>query len=341
VGTQLFNRAVLELSDLVVSPAERELLARVFAETFRLPGLDTLEKLEREARETLPRELAAAREGLAELRGRQLPGADVLARLVTALEAAVEPELPAGRLKELAAQAGPAGMGQEPIVAAARLGAMVRRLREQGRLDLLAAIRRRATEVYPAWDGPAPALEGELAVLRAQATSEALLTQADQAVARDAQVFDAYAAAYRERHARRHARATEALERVQAHPAWPRVEATLQERLRRTILELDCGGAAGLAVTTTPDGRCPECRAGIAELRTHLELLETRAERALAELGGVGGPSPGPEPPGSLVVELRSAADLPRLYEEIARAAAAALRWPRRVRVLFEEPERS
>jgi hypothetical protein len=70
VGTQMFGKAVLELSDLTISQTERETLTQVFAEVFEAPGADTVEKLEKHAQEVLPAYLARAREAFADLNGR-------------------------------------------------------------------------------------------------------------------------------------------------------------------------------------------------------------------------------------------------------------------------------
>jgi hypothetical protein len=40
IGTQMFGKAVLELSDLTITPAEREALTKVFADVFEAPGAD-------------------------------------------------------------------------------------------------------------------------------------------------------------------------------------------------------------------------------------------------------------------------------------------------------------
>ena len=101
VGIQMFGKAVLELSDLTISPTERETLTKIFADVFEDPGADTAEKLEKHAQEIFPAFLARAREAFADLNGRQIPGYTKLKTLVDILETATEPELPAGKLKQL------------------------------------------------------------------------------------------------------------------------------------------------------------------------------------------------------------------------------------------------
>jgi hypothetical protein len=344
-STQQFNRSVIELSELVITAEERELLGRLFERVLGTPGLDTLEKLEREAREGLPRHLARAREALADLRGRQLPGAEAVGTLVRVLEAAAEPDLPAGRLKQFATEAREASPpGEDPVQAlegVAGIVAAVEKLRTQGRLDLLTSIRGRATGLYASWERERGGgdVRADLAALRAQAGGDALLTHADGAIERDARVFDAYARDYRERHSRRHERAVEARDRVEAHPGWDRAEPALRERLRRGIADLDCESPASLTLAATPDGLCRDCRADFGDLKTDLELLDSREAKALAELDALLAPPP-PLPPSlpEVTMVLRSVDDLPALYHQIKAAAEKALTKPRRVRVTFEDP---
>lgn len=346
IGTQQFNRSVLELSDLVVTANERDLLTRIFARVFDTPNLDTMEKLEREARERLAPHLAGAREALADLRGRQLPGAEVVGRLVRVLDAATEPDLPAGMLKQLAAQtlaAVPPGTDAvQALEASARLVRAVERLRTQGKLDLIAGIRARASMLYPSWErhGGGETVRTELVALTAQVASDALLTQADVAIERDARIFETYARDYEASHTARRERFVEAQTHLESHPGWSQAESSLRERLSRSLAALDCQSAATLALTATPDGRCRDCRADLGELKTHLELLDSREAKALAELDALIASAPEPPRRGSeeVTMILRSTDDLPKLYQRIEEEALRALVTPRRVRVIFEEP---
>ncbi len=339
-GTQLFNRSVLELSELAVTPTEREQLTRLFADAFQAPGRDTMEKLEQAARDVLPAQLAWAREALADLRGRQLPGTETVERLVRVLDAATEPELAVGRLKQLAAHAAGA-VGSDGVAVLARMATLVQAvagLRARGQLDLLAAIRARAIGFYSAWDSTAAGgLQADLAALRQQVTEATLLTQADLAVERDARIFEAYAKDYRARHGARHERAAAALARLKEHPGWAKADGATRERLNAGIRTLDCASAATLVAAAAPDGRCPECRASLTELRTHLELIESREERAIAELDTLVAPPPRPsEAPIVVELEIQSADDLPTLHQRIDAVAQEALTRPRRVRITFE-----
>lgn len=343
-STQQFNRSVIELSDFAVTAAERELLTRLFADVFDAAGRDTLEKLEQAARERLPECLARAREAHADLRGRQLPGAELVGSLVQVLEAALDTDQAAGRLKILAARAQAAAAAGDPVTALgrpARLVETVTRLRAAGTLDALAAIRARAAGLYPAWHGPeATALRSEIRMLSEQATSLELLDQADIARERDTSIFLAYGRAYHARHAERHARAEAALRRLEAHEGWPGAGGAVQDRLRAGLLALDCPGAGTFAASSV-DGRCVACRAGFADLQAHIELLEAREQRGLAELDALLAPPPPPEPgdePVSLTVDVASPDDLPELHRRIDEVGKEALTRPRRVRVIFETP---
>ena len=153
-GTQAFNKSVLELSDLNITPDERKLLAKIFADVFDRPGLDTIEKLEKDGPAVLDVWLTNTRESLADLRGRQLPGADGVEALATVLQAATEPDLAAGKLKQLAAAGLKAGKDGDSLAALRAHVEVVQatsRLRSQNKLGLLADVRSRTTKLYPAW----------------------------------------------------------------------------------------------------------------------------------------------------------------------------------------------
>lgn len=346
-STQHFNRAVLELSDFAVTADERELLTRLFTEVFDSAGRDTIEKLEQAAREKLPGQLARAREAQADLRGRQLPGAEVVGSLVQVLEAVLDTDQAAGRLKLLASQASAAATpGTDPVAALerpARVIDTVVRLRGSGALDTLAAIRVRATGLYAAWDGPeAATLRQDVDALAEQVRSLTLLEQSDFALQRDTRIFQAYARGYQERHAARHVRAEDALRRLQSHEGWGKADPPVRDRLRASIASLDCASPGTLALSTAPDGRCPHCRASLTEFQAQIELLEAREQRAVTEMDALLAPGPPPAEPGdepiTLTVDLASADDLPELHRQIDEVGKDALTRPRRVRVIFETP---
>src|SRR5439155_2759111 len=151
-GTQLFNKSVVESSSLTLSPPEREALTIVFADVLERPGADTVEKLERETQEELPRWLARTQGAHAELAGRQLPGAERLKKLVELLEQSVAPDLPLGRLRQLLDGAGGIAGACANIAPLAEIARTVERLRAQGRLDALAGARKAATGAFAAWE---------------------------------------------------------------------------------------------------------------------------------------------------------------------------------------------
>jgi hypothetical protein len=212
----------------------------------------------------------------------------------------------------------------------------------QERLDLLAAIRTRALTLYPGWGGAgSPAVQADIAALRSQVETAAVLIHAGLAIERDARLFEAYARDYQARHGRRQERTTEARARLEAHAAWGRTEEAVRDRLRRSLDDLACGAPGNLTAAGMPDGRCPGCHVALGELETHLELLETREAKARAELDALLAPRPPHATPGTeqvvVTMELNSPTELPRLYERIAEAAKVALTKPRRVRVTFED----
>jgi hypothetical protein len=346
-GTQAFNKSVLELSDLNITPVERGLLTRLFAEVFGRPGLDTIEKLEKAAVDVLDERLAAIRESLADLRGRQLPGAEAAEGLATVLQAAAEPDLASGKLKQLAAAAQKAGGGGDAVATLVGQNEIVEaigRLRQQGRLDRLAAVRSRATQVYPTWlaDGGEAGVADDVRALRDQAAVAELILKADLAFERDRLVFEAYARDYEVRFHERHARAQDARSRIEGHPGWAKAAATQQRELLSGILALDPDGSGELTIDGNPTGR-DTSGATYSDLASHLELIEAReqrATRALDALVGPAGPSARPEtapPQRSLTMDLASASDLPLLYKKIDELAKTALDRPRRVRVSFED----
>jgi predicted transcriptional regulator len=338
-GTQAFNKAVLEPSSLNVTPAERELLTRVFAEVFDEPGLDTVEKLEKSGPEILVRWRARGREAFADLKGRQLPGASELAPLVAALDVATDPELPAGKLKELAAhvRGDEKATGVTQLAEAARLVQSVDHLRGQGKLDRLAEARNRARQLYP------DSLTG-VADFRKHAESLDLLRKASTVLQQDREIYARYAAEYSRRHAIVHEAAVAALDAMRGHASWSKAAESKQRELCATIESLDCVHAEALDIDSHADGRCPTCRATLPELDARLERIEARRDKAVAELDLLAGGKTPTAKPGtdgsSISMELSSADDLPRLYERIDSVARPLLATPRTVRVTFDPPER-
>jgi hypothetical protein len=346
-GTQAFNKSVLELSDLNITPAERDLLTRLFTEVFGRPGLDTIEKLEKASREVLDERLAATRESLADLRGRQLPGAEAAEALATVLQAAAEPDQPAGKLKQLAAAAQKGAGGGDAVTTLKAHAEMVEAtgwLRRQGKLDRLAGVRGRATQLYPAWTAGAggAAVAEDLRALRAQAAAPELVLKPDVAFERDRRSFEAYAKDYAARFRERRGRAQEARTRIEGHPGWSKATPAQRQDLLSGLLALDPDGSGELTIEANPDGR-DVSGATYADLESHLELIEAREQRATRTLESLVQP---PEPPPglraalperSLTMDLASIGDLPRLYEKIEELAKTALDRPRLVRVTFED----
>ena len=175
-----------------------------------------------------------------------------------------------------------------------------------------------------------------------QVARVSLLEQADLALERDARIFQAYARDYRECHAARHRRAEEATARLESHEGWTKADAATRERLHASIGGLECAGPGTVALATAPDGRCPQCRVSLGELRGQLELLDAREQRALRELDALLSPPPPPAEPGdepiTITLDLTSADDLPELHRKIDEVGKDALTRPRRVRVSFETP---
>lgn len=342
VGTQMFGKAVLELSDLTITPTEREILTQVFADVFEAPGAGTVEKLEKNAKEVLSDYLARVREAHADLHGRQMPGATMLKTFVIILEAATEPELPVGMLKQLLAKAMEVGSASDTVVATlkplAELLRTVERLRTQGKLDSLAEVRTRATMLYRVWEAGS---DGGVAVsdieeLHLQATTEKLIIEADRALQRDSSCFALYAADYCSRHEDQHKHAQTALTELKSHTDWDKVSQAVQEQLRNSIAALDCESSANLVL---PASTCRDCETTFGNLSTNIELIEHRLQQALRRLDEVLAPppQPKPKPAQTITMDLRSLEDLPCLYEQITEMAQSELTQPRRVRVIFED----
>jgi len=344
-GTQAFNKSVLDLSEINITQAERRLLTDLFADVFRRPGLDTVEKLEREGPGVLSSWLRDARESLADLRGRQLPGADAAGALATILQAAVEPDLIVGKLKQLAAAAEKASEGRDPVRVLKEQAEVVEAtasLREQGKLDRLANIRSRTITLYPAWiaHGGGDALVAEhLAALRVQVAGSELLYKAEIAFDRDRRCFEAYAKDYLTRFRERHQRAMDARARLREHPAWPRLSPSRQDELLAGLAVLDPDGSGELTIEANPEGREEASRATHSDLAGHLELIDAREQRGLRLLDAVVQPpvesmAPSDE---SFAMDVLSVSELPRLFERITELAQRSLNRARRVRVTFEE----
>jgi hypothetical protein len=285
--------------------------------------------------------LARAREAHADLHGRQLPGAAKLKTLVDILDTATEPDLPVGRLKQLLAKAREYGPADETLVTTlkplAELLRAVERLRTQDKLDALASVRMRVTTLYPLrkTSGDGNGMVAEFQELQLQVGNEKLVMEADRAIQRDSRCFASYAADYRAQHTARHQRAEAALAELEAHKGWEKVSEAVQTQLRNPIVALDCEGQAELAL---PAAVCRDCGKTFKDLHTDIELIEYRAQQALRALDEALAPPLQPKKPAqTITMDLRSPADLPRLYERIAEVAKEALSVPRRVRVIFED----
>jgi hypothetical protein len=212
----------------------------------------------------------------------------------------------------------------------------VDRLRTQNKLDMLAEVRVRATTLYPLWETATSGngVVSELQELRLQVGTEKLVTEADRAIQRDRQCFTSYLADYRTWHEKRRQRAQTALAELQTHTGWGTVAESLQTQLRNPIVALDCESTVDVAL---PAFTCRDCEKTLKELGTDIELIEYRLQQAMRALEEALAPSPKAKPAQTITMDLRSAEDLPRLYERIAEVAKGALAQPRRVRVAFED----
>ena len=316
-GTQLFNKAVLGLTDLQLGADEVKLLDKLFLRAFDRPGLDTIEKLEKRVHADVTAQLADAREALADLHGRQLPGVEEVEALRDLLMRVEDVDIDAGKLKtfcdELAALTGediarvrqddrwaalfklPAADRDARLESAlsviekqAKLVRTVALLRRSDKLAAIAGARTRARTVYAPWRagrGAGSAPPPELALLEEQVASEDLISRADQALDRDARCFNVYASEYRTRHGERHAVATRALAGLAAHVAWTRLAEPERMEIRKGFG--GCAAIADLALVAAPDGCCSACKATFAELAKETQmmtLLEREAFRRLDAL---------------------------------------------------------
>lgn len=340
-GTQLFGKAVLERSDFTITLADREVLTTIFDGVFSEPGADTVEKLEQRTIEIIPQYLGRAREAHADLAGRQLPGAGALKTLVGLLETAKEPELPAGKLKQLLAKAQEIAKGQPVLPALAPLTELLRaveRLRVQGGLDRIASLRGRVSMLYPGWSKRAGTLMAEVQALAATADTEALLRDADQALVIDAEIFKAYAASYRAAHGARQERAAAALNALPDHRGWYVATAEMQRQLCSTISTLDCDGSGSLTLPADSSGRCAICQGTFQDVEAGVELIDLRAIQAAKKLDELV-TSPPPPLLSSKSTELNyrvtSAAELSAFVEELAKEMKKRLPKPVNVRITF------
>jgi hypothetical protein len=196
----------------------------------------------------------------------------------------------------------------------------------------------RVTALYPLrkTSGDGNGVVAEFQELQLQVGTEKLVMEADRAIQCDSRCFASYAADYRAQHAARHQRATAALAELEAHKGWEKVSEAIQTQLRNPIVALDCEDQAELAL---PASVCRDCRKALKDLHTDVELIEYRTQQALHALDEALALPP-LQPKKSMqtiTMDLRSPADLPRLYERIAEAAKQALSVPCRVRVIFED----
>lgn len=332
-ATQLFSKSIFDLSDLNVTADERATLTRLFATALDRPGLDTMEKLEKEGVQALGEWLAVAREAAADLGGRDLPGARAASDVATLVE--TEADAPAGKLKDFLAKA--KALGSDPAAALKERVQVVNAttaLRKKGRLDKLAAVKARAKTLYAGFEG-----SGDLVK---QVASPTLLLSPDEVLESDARTFAAYAREYAARHAARGTRVAEAIVHLLSHPAWSTTEEAQQLALLAPIRSLDCAGTGDLTLASSPDGRCPSCSASLAELVSQLELVEAREEKAsraldarLAQASSALAVSTSP-----IRIVLSSAEEIPVLLEAVDSAAKAALAkgGAIEVRVSIQEP---
>ncbi len=369
-GTQQFHKSLLELSDLNISAEDRQLLQRLFATAFERPGLDTLERLEKEGPALVASTLSSAREALADLSGRGLPGVDVLQPFVTNLETALQPDLAAGQLKALAAllsqkqkALGPTADPVAEFEQGATLIRTVSRLRGQGKLGRLAQLKERADSLYPAWlgrsTGAPESIRAVAAKLRDRAGRMSMLSEADSLLSDDGACFQAFATDFGTCHRSRSERRGLATSTIEAHPQWPSATAAAQTEILASLAFSECGDEEALTPATAPDGRCPTCRSGYGELLDHLDLIDARQAKALARLDALGAPATPPEPPvpgeppsppsppsppvgdtaPRVTMKVRSEADLTQLFSKVREAAKGSLGKPRTVTVVFGEPE--
>lgn len=348
-STQQFARSILELSDLNVTQEERLLLQNLFATAFERAGLDTVEKLEREGPVLAAEVLAEAREAIADLAGRDLPGTSPLQQLVVLLESGLEPELAAGKLKAMATHVrNLAVAGADPVrivEEAVRLVRTVGRLRSQGKLAPLAQARVRALHLYPTWRNRAVAVPANVVAaaesLRGRTDTPALFLEIQQALSEDATCFHSYASDYKAKHDARREVLASALGNVEAHQCWQSAPSELQEQIRSSFRAYECGVDGTLTIQTTPDGHCPGCHATFEALLDHLELIDIRERRAVEKLENLRKPGlPASTrksiPPVTMRVSAES--DLPELFDQIRASVKTALGNPKIIRVTFEEP---
>lgn len=358
IGAQLFNKSTLELSEVNLTPAEREALTRLFAEAFAQPGADTVEKLEALAKTELAEILSRARQAHADLHGRQLPGAAGMHALLELLEESVKPELPAGRLKQLLTEAAKLAQVGEPREKAMRPMLdrlrLVEQLRAKNRLDRLATACRRAASLYTPWqaEGGGADVKSEWALLKEQVAGESLLSGATEALARDQKCFTAYARDYEARHRERHEKVSAAISELHAHPGWAALPPDEQRRTETPLAALHCDAAAELSADHSGDGLCPSCHATYGKLQLDAEVADTRLQAALRKLNLLTSPpsvsapaSADAQPDGkterreatrptpAITMDIRTASDLPKLYEQIGQAVGAALAGTGMVRV--------
>ncbi len=301
-GSQQFNKAVVEPSQVTLTMEERLLLTRLCTEVLGNPGLDSVEKLEREVPTLVKEHLAAAREALADLQGRQLPGTAAAQVLVSWLQPATEPDLVAGKLKQLAVGARAVAGGQDAAATLRPHQAVVDAvtlLRKQSQLAPLAGVAQRARALYPGWRqaGHGHEVAADLEALGAQSEGVELLTNPQRAFDRDARCFGAYATDYAQRHRERQDHIAQAQARLHVHPAWAKASEAEREHWLADLGALGCNADGVLSLEEQPDGQCPDCRASLPDLLRSLEQLEAREGRALRSLDALAAPPAPPKPP--------------------------------------------
>lgn len=118
------------------------------------------------------------------------------------------------------------------------------------------------------------------------------------------------------------------------------VAEVFQTHFRNPIVALDCESTIDPSL---PASSCCDCGRSFKDLSTDIELIEHRLQQALHLLDETLSPPSQPETKAvqTITMDLRSAEDLPRLYERIAELAKDALAQPHRVRVIFEAIDES
>lgn len=287
-GSQLFNKGVLELSAAPPPPTDQERLTKLLEVVFDKPGNDTLEKLERRADDLFPDILKRAQAAQADLSGRELPGADRAKSLADLFATVCEIEQPTGRLHVLLQKCRETVKAPKTDVEvfgpAMKVVRATETLRASGGLDPLRDLRRRVRGAYASWQTGNDVVKGHLDDLRVRVDDPSFLDDAEAMKVHDDAVFPAYAADYQARHVERHARVTDALAALEAHPSWETLDEASRAHARSEFTTIDCAAVISLDRTSTPDGRCPSCDTSYETLGDRIEQVEHRLAKQLHQL---------------------------------------------------------